>query len=62
MTPEEITMLFATAAATFLPILQQPSDNDLTALRDVLYPLLLNTPYDEDGQHNLIGIVEPTLS
>ena len=62
MTPEEITTLFATAAATFPPISQQPSDDDLTALRDVLYPLLLDIPYDEDGQHNLIGIVEPTLS
>jgi hypothetical protein len=62
MTPEEITTLFATAAATFPPISQQPTDDDLTALREVLYPLLLDIPYDEDGQHNLIGIIEPTLA
>ena len=62
MTPEEITSLFATAATTFQPIVGQPSDDDLTALRDVLYPLLLDIPYDEDGSHNLIGIVEPTTS
>ena len=62
MTPEEITMLFATATATFPPITQQPTDNDLTALGDVLYPLLLDIPYDEDGEHNLIGIIEPTPS
>eukprot|EP00804_Cyclotella_cryptica_P028970 CCRYP_012391-RA/>CCRYP_012391-RA protein AED:0.45 eAED:0.45 QI:0/-1/0/1/-1/1/1/0/162 len=54
MTLEEITTVFATAATTFQPILGQPSDDDLTALRDVLYPLLLDIPYDEDGTHNLI--------
>ncbi len=65
MTPEEITALFATAATTFQPIIGQPTDDDLTALRDVLYPLLLDIPYDEDGahpRHNLIGLIEPTGS
>ena len=38
MTPEEITALFTTAAATFTPITGQPTDDDLTALREVLYP------------------------
>ena len=59
MTPEEITTLFATAATTFTPIAGQPSDDDLTALRETLYPLLLDIPYDEAGEHNLIGILEP---
>ena len=54
MTPEEMTTLFATAAMTF--------HDDLTALRDVLYPLLLDIPYDMDGTHNLIGLIEPTAS
>ena len=62
MTLEEITTLFATAATTFLPFSRQPTDNDLTALRDVLYPLLLDIPFDMDGVHNLIGIIEPTAS
>ena len=62
MTPEEITTLFATAATTFQPITGQPTDDDLTALRDVLYPLLLDIPYDMDGTHNLIGLIEPTPS
>ena len=62
MTPEEITSLFATAATTFQHIAGQPSDDDLTVLRDVLYPLLLDIPYDEDGTHNLIGLIEPTAS
>ncbi len=58
--PEEITSLFATAAAAFQPIVGQPNNNDLTLLRDTLYPLLLQIPYDEAGTHNLIGILEPT--
>ncbi len=64
MTPEEITALFATAAASFTPIGGQPTDDDLTALRDVLYPLLLDIPYDDQqgGTHNLIGLIEPTAS
>eukprot|EP00804_Cyclotella_cryptica_P001878 CCRYP_019352-RA/>CCRYP_019352-RA protein AED:0.46 eAED:0.46 QI:0/-1/0/1/-1/1/1/0/123 len=60
MTREEITMVFAMAATTFQPISGQPSDDDLTALRHVLYPLLLDIPYDEDNTHNLIGLIEPT--
>ena len=47
MTPKEITTIFATPAAAFQPIVGQPSDNDLTALRDILYPLLLDIPYTE---------------
>ena len=58
MTPEEITALFNTAATTFTPISGQPTDDDLTALREILYPLLLSIPYDEDGDHNLIGLIE----
>jgi hypothetical protein len=32
MTPEEITTSFSTAAASFQPIVGQPTDDDLTAL------------------------------
>ena len=62
MTPEEITAIFATAATTFPPFAGQPTDDDLTALRDVMYPLLLDIPFDMDGTHNLIGLIEPTAS
>ncbi len=58
MTPEEITTLFA----TFQTIIGQPTDDDLTAIRDILYPLLLDIPYDEAGTHNLIGLIEPTTT
>ena len=62
MTPEEITAVFATAAAAFTPLTHQPSDNDLVTLHDILYLLLLDIPYDEDGHHTLIGIIKPTAS
>ena len=62
MTPEEITAIFATAATTFPPFAGQPTDDDLTALRDVMYPLLLDIPFDMDGAHNLIGLIEPTAA
>jgi hypothetical protein len=58
MIPEEITTLFTTVAVSFQPIVGQPLDDNLTALRDVLYPLLVDIPYDEDGTHNLIGLME----
>jgi hypothetical protein len=44
MTLKEITASFATAAASFQPIVGQPTDNDPTALQEVLYPLLLEIP------------------
>ena len=62
MMPEKITALFVTVATTFQTIAGQPMDDDLTTLRDVLYPLLLGIPYDKDGSHNLIGLIEPTAS
>ena len=62
MTLEEIAALFAMVASAFQPIVGQPSDDDLTALRDVLYPLLLDIPYDKDGTHNLIGLIKPRTS
>ena len=62
MTPEEITALFATAVTTFQTIVGQPTDDDLTALRNVLYPLLLDIPYNEDRTHNLIGLSKPPAS
>ncbi len=60
MSPKEITALFADASTKFAPILSNPKDDNLTALREVLTPLLLSIPYDKDGTaplHNLIGII-----
>ena len=58
MTPEEIVSKFSVALDNFEPITDQPSDSDLTRLREAIAPLLLQIPYDETGRvHNLIGIV-----
>jgi hypothetical protein len=59
MSLEEITASFSVATASFQPIIGQPTDDDLTMLREVLYPLLLEIPYDEPGSHNLIGLIKP---
>ena len=58
MTPDEIVSKFLAALNNFEPITDQPSDSDLTRLREAIAPLLLQIPYDETGgTHNLIGIV-----
>ena len=58
MTPDEIVSKFSVALDNFEPITDQPSDSDLTRLREAISPLLLQIPYDEmGGVHNLIGIV-----
>ena len=58
MTPEKIVAKFSAALDNFEPILDQPSDTDLTRPREAVAPLLLHIPYDETGgTHNLIGIV-----
>ena len=61
MSPGEIKALFADASAKFAPILGNPNDDDLTALHEILMPLLLSIPYGKDGAaplHNLIGIIK----
>ena len=46
------------ALDNFEPITDQPSDSDLTRLREAIASLLLHIPYDETGgTHNLMGIV-----
>ena len=58
MTQDEIVANFAAALDHFEPILGQPSDTELTRLREAVALLLLQIPYDETGgTHNLIGII-----
>ena len=46
------------ALDNFEPITDQPSDSDLTRLREAIAPLLLQIPYDKTGgTYNLIGTV-----
>ena len=51
---------FTHALDQFKPIAGQPSKSDLTRIREVVSPLLLQIPYDETGAvHNLIGLIRP---
>ena len=59
MTQDDIVSKFLVALDNFEPITDQPSDSDLTRLREAINPLLLQIPYDKTGGvHNLIGIVQ----
>ena len=41
----------------------QPSETDLTRLREAVAPLLVQIPYDETGgKHNLIGLIRSKLA
>ena len=51
---------FAHSLDNFEPIFGQPSDSDLTRLREAIPPLLLQIPYNKTGAvHNLIGLIQP---
>ncbi len=65
MLPEEIRALFAEASVKFLPILGNPEDDNLTAMREVLMHLLLSIPYVKDGivpLYNLISLIKPPVA
>ena len=58
MTPEEIVVKFAHFLDQFEPIAGKPSESDLTRIREVVAPLLLQILYDKTGAvHNLIGLI-----
>ena len=60
MTPKDILAKFAHSLDNFEPINGQPSNTDLTRLREAVAPLLLKIPYGETGAvHNLIGLIRP---
>ena len=51
---------FAHSLDNFDLINGQPSDSDLTIIREDIAPLLLQIPYNETGAvHNLIGLIRP---
>ena len=59
MTPEEIVAKFSHALNNFETIDRQPSDTDLTRLREAVAPLLLQILYDKTGEvHKLIGLIQ----
>ena len=58
MTPDEIFAKFLAALDHFEPILDHPSDTDLTRLQEAVARLILQIPYNETGgTHNLIRII-----
>ena len=58
MMPEDIVMELADALEQIDTIDGQPSYTDLTRIREVVAPLLLQIPYDETGgTHNPIGLI-----
>jgi hypothetical protein len=58
MTPTEITSIFTEAALSFPPIAGKPMDNDCTAIRNVLLPIIHNIDYDMNGLNNLNSLIE----
>ena len=60
MMPEDIVAKFVHSLDQFDPIAGQPSNSDLTIIREVVAPLLLQILYEETGTvHNLIGLIRP---
>jgi hypothetical protein len=58
MTPDAITLLFRDAHKAFLPFKGKPTDDDLTAIRETLLPILMEIPYDQlGGVHSLMAIL-----
>ena len=46
MTPEDVATLFAEASKRLAAIVGQTTDADLHELRECLFPILLDIPYD----------------
>ena len=58
MKPDELITLFGAQLEVFEPIVGQPTDRDITRLREVLTSLLYPIPYNGDAQlHSLLGII-----
>jgi hypothetical protein len=58
MTPEAITSALAAAQVLFLPIIRQPSNDNLVRLSNAILPILLKATYDRiNGICNLWGLV-----
>ena len=58
MKSDEIQSLFATAIETYAPVKGEPSDPDISTLRETLTALLLPIAYNgEKGIHNLVELI-----
>ncbi len=60
--PDVITLLFREACEAFPPFEGKPMDNNLTAIRETLLPILMEIPYDQlEGVHSLTAILTDLL-
>ena len=58
MTPNGITLLFREVREAFPPFKGKPTDDNLTAIRETLLPILMEIPYDQlGGVHSLTAIL-----
>ena len=56
--PDDLTLALQKATEGFTAIVDQPTDNDLIKIRQLLKPVLMNTQYDElILTHNLSGVI-----
>jgi hypothetical protein len=58
MTPKAITSALTAAQALFLPINEQPANDNPVCLSNTILPILLKATYDRvNDVHNLWGLV-----
>jgi hypothetical protein len=58
MTPDAITLLFKEAHDFFPPLEGKPTDDNLMSIRETLFPILMEIPYDQlGGVHSLTAIL-----
>ena len=59
MKPDDVSILFADLGSTFEPIIVHPTDSDIVKMREVISEVLYQIPYDdENGVHNLVGLIQ----
>ena len=57
---DDLTLTLQKATEGFTAILDQPTNNDLINIRQLLVPVLMKTKYDElTLTHNLSGVILP---
>ena len=59
--PADLTLALQKAKEGFTEIVDQPTDNNLIDIRQLLVPVLMKTKYDElTLTHHLLGIILPS--
>ena len=59
--PADLTLALQKATEVFTAIVDQPTDNDLIEIRQLIVPVLMKTKYNELTLiHNLSGVILPS--